>query len=73
MEERTRHKIRELTIEDSFECSRLEKRLLAQAYEHVVPSLVREVGGPVVEDQHSRGFPDRFPLTETGGASWTAS
>ena len=69
MEERTRHKIRELTIEDCFECSRLEKRLLAQAYEQVVPSVIHALGGPVVEDQHSRSFPDRFPLTETGGAS----
>lgn len=73
MEERTRHKIRELTIEDSFEFSRLEKRLLAQAYEQVVPSLIGAAGGPVVEVQLSQGFPDRFPLTETGGASWTAS
>lgn len=60
MDERTRRNVRELTIEDSFECSRLEKRLLAQVYEQVVPPVVREVRGPVVEDPDSRRLSDRF-------------
>jgi hypothetical protein len=57
MDERTRRNVRELTIEDSFECSRLEKRLLAQVYEQVVPPVVR---GPVVEGLDSRRLSDRF-------------
>lgn len=73
MEEHTRRKARELTIEDSFECSRLEKRLLAQVYEHVVPPVARAVGGPVVEDQHSRALLDRFQCTQSGGLSWTVN
>lgn len=67
MEERTRHKGRELTIEDSFVCSRLEKRLLAEVYEQVVPLVIRVVGKPVVERQHSRSFLDRLSHTQAGG------
>jgi hypothetical protein len=36
--------VRTLAVERDFECSRLEKALLAQAYERVVP-VVRRRGG----------------------------
>lgn len=69
MEERTRRKARTFTIESEFECSRLEKRLLAQVYERIVPSVVEAVGKAMVEDQDSRGLSDRFQLQRTAGGS----
>ena len=35
---------RKLAVEHGFECSRLEKTLLAQAYQRIVPSVRRVVG-----------------------------
>lgn len=63
MEKRTRRKVRELTIENGFECSRLEERLLVQVYERVVPPVVRAAGGLVSDDRQSRSLSDRFQRT----------
>ena len=43
--------VRKPAVEHCFECSRLEKALLARAYEEVVPATRRRVGQQVAEMQ----------------------
>ena len=67
MEERKRHTVRELTIEDSFECSRLERRLLAQAYEQIIPPITRSARQSVSGEQLLRCSSNQLHRSATGG------
>jgi hypothetical protein len=42
---------RKLVVERDFECSRLEKTLLEQAYQRIVPTIRRRVGQEVSKVQ----------------------
>jgi hypothetical protein len=45
--------VRRLGVEHDFECSRLEQALLARAYQQVVPSIRRRIGGREIETRAS--------------------
>jgi len=53
MEGSTAVVVRRLSVEHGFECSRLEQALLARAYQQVVPSIRRRIGGREAETRNS--------------------
>ena len=57
---------RKLAVEHGFECSRLEKSLLAQAYQRIVPAVMRHAGQRTREALMSpRGSNSRLKQTGT--------
>jgi hypothetical protein len=56
MEGSTAAVVRRLGVEQRFECSRLEKALLAQAYQRIVPG-VRQRIGPREAETHAATQP----------------
>jgi len=60
MEDRDRKRQRKLALTRDFECSRLEDRLLAAAYERVVPPIRRPI------KRHLNSAPAGATLNEKG-------
>lgn len=64
MEGSTAVAVRRLSVEHGFECSRLEQALLARAYQQVVPSIRRRIGGREAETRNSATW--MYPLAKGG-------
>jgi hypothetical protein len=56
--------VRRLSVKHGFECSRLEQALLARAYQQVVPSIRRRIGGREAETRNSATR--TYPLAKGG-------